>query len=121
MESTIEIQIIENLLRGKSTNAISDGLSQARILSIYKGKPEYDYVKARILEMRNSWIAWRFNAQREWYKNKRHPHNHDSFEMRESYVAPHENNYELERSFTKKARNYMKTVHSELFTGYNAY
>lgn len=116
-----ETMIIDLMLRGHSTNSITDAMIQSRVLALYKNKPEFEYAKNKILELRNSWIAWRFNAQREWHKNKHHPKFHDSFQIRQSYVAPHENNYELQKSFNEKARAYAKTIHSELFTGYNAY
>jgi len=116
-----ENQIIQLMLRGHTTNSIGDSMVQSRVLAMYKGKPEYEEVKKLIVAIRENWNGWRFNCQREWSDKRHHPKHHDSFEIRQGYIAPHENNYELEHEFKIKARSYAKTIHPELFTGLNNY
>lgn len=113
MDNLDEMFVNECLSRFK-TNDLKDSLIQAKFLALCKGNPElYAKAKKTILGHRKDWLAWRFNNQRQWQTTDVN-HHHDSFELRESYIAPH-NIWSDEEAFESRARNYNKIRKPELY------
>ena len=104
------------LLRGKTTNSLPDRLCHAEILKLCRASGDQDtlrYAQELILAMRKSWLLWRIDAQRKWQASGVNNF-HDSFEIRERYIAPHVSCFE-EYTYQKRAREYNRKRKPELF------
>jgi len=107
---------IESLLRGVNTNHFSDALMHGEILRAYKesGDTEaYNFVLALIMQKRKEWGIYIQNLQNKWQYTGKNNH-HDSFELRESYIAPHVD-YKEESEFEKRAASYNRLRKPEIY------
>lgn len=110
--------ILDRILQGKNTNYLADALIHAELLNAYKHDREaYDYIRKIILEKRRNWLTWRILTQNNW-QIKGVNHHHDSFEIRESYIAPHAI-HSQESEFKNRARQYNKRRMPSLYKRFN--
>lgn len=109
---------IDYLLRGCNTNTPFDTAVQAFVLRLFKATEDqamYGYAQRLIMEKRREWLYWYTKNQAHWQNVKSVNINHDSYAMRESYLAPH-TNYMDERAFEARATAYNLKRQPRLYT-----
>ena len=106
-------QTIDLLLRGKGTNHYGDRLCHAALLRAYRGRAGFAYLRRAIMAQRRGWLAWRIGVQRDWQNANRNGH-HDSFELRERYIAAHVDSV-AEGAYMARARAYNRARKPGLF------
>ena len=107
---------LERMLDGTSTNDVGDRLIHAELLKLTRPDPEtHAQVQREIMRRRRGWLTWVTTTQSKWGVKGTGVH-HDSFELREKYVAPHVD-YGSEREFMMAARKYNATRRPDLFEG----
>jgi len=105
--------ILDRILQGVSP---CDNAANGALLKVFRPDPEaHAYVRRTIMRRRRDWLTWLIHRQHDWQSSDRNRH-HDSFELREKYIAPH-NDFSLERSFMRAARVYNSTRRPDLFVG----
>lgn len=108
---------IEKLLDGANTNSNGDLVVQAEVLRIYKFDPEsYKYVQKLIMEKRSNWLIYYTRNQHNWQCTRSINHFHDSFELREKYIAPHPQ-WPDDSKYEKRQREFNRKRRPELFIG----
>lgn len=109
---------MKRLLTNYTSNYLGDSLVQAFLLRLAKSTGDPDLIKytmSVILDYRREFVGYLFSLQSKW-QNKNVNYHHDSFELRESYVAPH---ILGDDEYRKRQRQYNKTRKPELFKSFN--
>lgn len=111
----IRKQIVNEFLSHYTTNSPGDMRVHGEILRMYKSGDKESYIFARWLIMchRKLWVEYIQHLQNKWQNSGRNHHT-DSFELRESYVAPHVRCTD-EYAFEAKARAYNHKRKPELY------
>lgn len=105
---------IEKMLDGKNTNSYTDRIVHAAILKLTKNDPElYSFTVNLIMEKRKNWLLWYTKNQNSWQLKSKN-RNHDSFEIREKYIAPHVD-YPDDTDYEKKQRAYNRIRNPKLY------
>src|SRR3990167_5558206 len=101
-------QVIDSLLQGRNTNTPGDSMVHAGLLALLRASGNHEglaYAQQLIMTKRHDWVNCLVRNQRHWQNTRSVNVHHDSFELREKYIAPHMG-YSEERAFEIKARAY---------------